>query len=73
MQKQIIKPLANIYLWLLILQIHVRMIFSKLDNSVLSPGLQSSRSSHCIAGVKFIENNQSTTLFYFKTKHTFLQ
>ena len=39
--------------------------------SVLSPGLQSSRSSHCIAGVKFIENKQSTTLFYFKTKHTF--
>lgn len=32
MQKQIIKPLANIYLWLLILQINVRMIFSKLDN-----------------------------------------
>ena len=47
--------------------------FPNLIISVLSPGLQSSRSSHCIAGVKFIENNQSTTLFYFKTKHTFLQ
>ena len=47
--------------------------FPNLIISVLSPGLQSSRSSHCIAGVKFIENKQSTTLFYFKTKHTFLQ